>query len=458
MANPPLSLTAAFFVGQIVRCAVRRLEKGKSGGKRIDLTTRVSSVVRGVAPEAHLRDGVNVPAEVTSAEDHGYVLSFGFTNAPPGFLPRKAAPQGRALCRGSTLDVVLTGADRDGGGAGAEASAEKNPARKKAISASRRERRGALAATADRKRVASAVTHESDATSISTLLPGMLVNARIKAVLADGVSANFMTYFVATVDAFHVGDAPRDKSRDEPRGVNGPAIDPAKTHRVGERCRARVLFVDAETKRVGLTLRPHLIRYGAPRANETGVPYDADAVSSDGAPDAAAVALGPGSGLPPLGFVCEAAVVRRVDKDVGALLELDDGSGNRTLGYCHISDASDGRVEKIEKHFKTNARVRCRVVGRRAADGVSVVSCRRSVVDQPFLSTDELEPGMHVSGEVVALVRLAQLVRAGEDGPTCCEPTNYRRYHYGCTWYGLKKTGSRVLAASAWPGSPEGLR
>ena len=111
--DPPLSLTAAFFVGQIVRCAVRRLEKGKSGGKRIDLTTRVSSVVRGVAPEAHLRDGVNVPAEVTSAEDHGYVLSFGFTNAPPGFLPRKAAPRGRALCRGSTLDVVLTGADRE---------------------------------------------------------------------------------------------------------------------------------------------------------------------------------------------------------------------------------------------------------------------------------------------------------------------------------------------------------
>ena len=416
--DPPLCLTEAFHVGQIVRCAVRRLDKGKSGGKRIDLTTRVSALLRDVAAEAHLRDGVNVPAEVVSAEDHGFVLSFGVADAPPGFLPRKAAPQGRALVAGSTLDVVLTGADRADGRPGEDGSSRPKPAGAK-------RRRGALAATADRKRVASAVTHESDATSVSTLLPGMLVNARIKAVLADGVSANFMTYFVGTVDAFHVGDAARPKGRvDAPKGrVNGPAIDPAQTHRVGERCRARVLFVDAATKRVGLSLRPHLIHYGAPRANEAPAEGPEGAAGgSDRAPDAAAVVLGPGSGLPRLGFVCEAATVRRVDRDVGLLLELDDGSGARTLGYCHISDASDGRVEKLEKAFKVNATARCRVVGRRAADGVSVVSCRRSVIEQPFLSADELEPGMRVRGEVVALEPYGAMVRLAPGVKALCPP------------------------------------
>ena len=416
--DPPLCLTEAFHVGQIVRCAVRRLDKGKSGGKRIDLTTRVSALLRDVAAEAHLRDGVNVPAEVVSAEDHGFVLSFGVADAPPGFLPRKAAPQGRALVAGSTLDVVLTGADRADGRPGEDGSSRPKPAGAK-------RRRGALAATADRKRVASAVTHESDATSVSTLLPGMLVNARIKAVLADGVSANFMTYFVGTVDAFHVGDAARPKGRvDAPKGrVNGPAIDPAQTHRVGERCRARVLFVDAATKRVGLSLRPHLIHYGAPRANEAPAEGPEGAAGgSDRAPDAAAVVLGPGSGLPRLGFVCEAATVRRVDRDVGLLLELDDGSGARTLGYCHISDASDGRVEKLEKAFKVNATARCRVVGRRAADGVSVVSCRRSVIEQPFLSADELEPGMRVRGEVVALEPYGAVVRLAPGVKALCPP------------------------------------
>ena len=425
--DPPLSLTAAFFVGQIVRCAVRRLEKGKSGGKRIDLTTRVSSIVRGVAPEAHLRDGVNLPAEVTSAEDHGYVLSFGFTNAPPGFLPRKAAPQGRALCRGSTLDVVLTGADREEDADWSNGTETRRQSAKKTKQNATNAKR-VLTATADRKRVASAVTHESDFTSVSTLLPGMLVNARVKAVLKDGVSANFMTYFVGAVDAFHVGDDAalglKTKNDEKKKKVNGPAIDPAATHRVGERCRARVLFVDADTKRVGLSLRPHLIHYGAPRGHHEYDEQSANDASqkSTRAPDAASVLLGPGNGLPPLGFVCAAAAVRRVDKDVGALLELEDADGLKTLGYCHISDASDGHVEKLEKVFKVNARVRCRVVGRRAADGISVVSARRSVVDQPFLSADELEPGMRVRGEVVALEPYGAMVRLAPGVKALCPP------------------------------------
>ena len=423
---PPLSLAAAFSVGQIVRCLVRRLDKGKSGGKRIDLTTRVSALLSNIASESHLRDGVNVPAEVRSCEDHGFVLSFGVAGAPPGFLPRKAAPQGRALVKGSVLDVVLTGADRDVDDA-EDGDTKKN--KSKASKASKP--RGALSAlstTADRRRVASAVTHESDTVSVSTLLPGMLVNARIKAVLADGVSANFMTYFVATVDAFHVGDAVVDR-RNESDRVDGPAIDLAKTHRVGERCRARVLFVDHETKRVGLSLRPHLVNYGAPRTHETSGVDDA----SHRAPDAASIVLGPDVGLPPLGFVCETAVVRRVDKDVGVLLEVESSvsshgshgtakKSSKTLGYCHISDASDAHVENLTKLFKPNQRVRCRVVGRRAADGVSVLSCRKSVIDQPFLSADELEPGMRVRGEVVSLEPYGAMVRLAPGVKALCPP------------------------------------
>lgn len=37
------------------------------------------------------------------------------------------------------------------------------------------------------------------------LLPGTLVNARVKAVLSDGLQMFFLTYFVGTVDHFHLG-------------------------------------------------------------------------------------------------------------------------------------------------------------------------------------------------------------------------------------------------------------
>lgn len=41
------------------------------------------------------------------------------------------------------------------------------------------------------------------------LLPGVLVNARVKAVLSDGLQVSFLTYFTGTVDPFHLGQVRR---------------------------------------------------------------------------------------------------------------------------------------------------------------------------------------------------------------------------------------------------------
>lgn len=40
-----------------------------------------------------------------------------------------------------------------------------------------------------------------------SLLPGALVNARVKAVLSDGLLVSFLTYFTGTIDPFHLGQA-----------------------------------------------------------------------------------------------------------------------------------------------------------------------------------------------------------------------------------------------------------
>ena len=366
-------MTEAFEIGQVIRCVVRRLDKGKSGGKRIDLATRLDAVCAGRASDA-LREGVNVPATVESVEDHGFVLSFGGgANGPRGFLPRKSAGK-RALVRGSVLDVVLTGEKKDDGAAAGKSRV--------------------LHATADPKRVASVVTHESDGTAMSTLLPGMLVNARVRSVLSDGVSVNFMTYFVATADAFHVGDAKGSGAIPD-----AAAPDPNDAHKPGERCRARVLYVDAASKRVGLTLRPRLLRLGLGDAEE----------------DAAAT-ITPGA-------VYEDAIVRRVDPAVGVLLELPGNATSRaSVGYCHISDAADDRVDKLERRFRVGKTVRARVVGRRALVGVAVVSCRPSTLDQPFLSLDELAPGMDVRGEVVAVEPYGAVVKLAPGVKALCPP------------------------------------
>ena len=37
-----------------------------------------------------------------------------------------------------------------------------------------------------------------------SLLPGALVNVRVRSVLSDGLIVSFLTYFTGTVDPFHV--------------------------------------------------------------------------------------------------------------------------------------------------------------------------------------------------------------------------------------------------------------
>ena len=99
-----------------------------------------------------------------------------------------------------------------------------------------------------------------------------------------------------------------------------------------------------------------MIRYGAPelvsgigKQSKQESDTDADAAATVDATD---VLLGVTYALPKIGAVCETAVVRRVDASVGVLLELTHVNEltqkkTTTLGYCHISDASDGHVEKV---------------------------------------------------------------------------------------------------------------
>ncbi len=59
--------------------------------------------------------------------------------------------------------------------------------------------------SADPKTLAKGVVKEWDGLTIGSLLPGMLVNARVRNVLSDGLLVSFLTYFNGTIDCFHLG-------------------------------------------------------------------------------------------------------------------------------------------------------------------------------------------------------------------------------------------------------------
>ncbi len=169
-APPPLAVQ--FAPGQLVRCCVVALGAGSGDGasKRVELSLRLSRLVGAAAfpPLSSLRPGRALPATVRSVEDHGYVLTFG----PPGlsgFLPRKLAPASTIpLAPGSHLETVVT-----------------------AVDAARR----VIAVTAATSAVAGAALSDADDVALAQLLPGALVPARVRAVLADGLQMTFLTYF-----------------------------------------------------------------------------------------------------------------------------------------------------------------------------------------------------------------------------------------------------------------------
>jgi rRNA biogenesis protein RRP5 len=67
----------------------------------------------------------------------------------------------------------------------------------------------AVQVSADPRAAQRAVVKEWEGLTLGSLLPGMLVNARVRSVLADGLRVSFLTYFNGTVDCFHLGEARR---------------------------------------------------------------------------------------------------------------------------------------------------------------------------------------------------------------------------------------------------------
>ena len=362
-----IGLESLFHVGQIVRCAVVNLDEGKTGGKRIELTLRLSQVCAGLDKEC-LTEGAAIPAVVTSVEDHGYIVEFGIDGST-GFLSRDSAgDEHDSLLTGQLIEVVIALTPK--------AKKDINNNKKKNGRGSKLGESTVYKVSADTKRCSSAIALENKSTLISTILPGMLVKARVKSVLEDGISVSFMTYFSGTIDCFHI------------------AAEDTTSFKEGQKLRSRVIFVDAQNKRVGLSLQPHLLE-----------------------------ARSPASILPSTGSIFENAMINRVDPNVGVSLQISQGGKTRSVaGYAHVSHLSDDHVEKIEKKYKVGKQVKVRVIGHRLLDAVANVSLKRSVLEQPFFSLEELVPGMIVKGEVLATEHFGAIVKLAEGVKALCPP------------------------------------
>jgi len=409
-------------VGQVVQCevvAAPPAPAGQGGGQGQAGLLRVSLAPRRLQgawlSARSVRPGLLLAATVTASQDHGLSLSFG-ASRPKGFLPFEAV-RGFAEppAEGALVEVAVERVLQGG-----------NLAR----------------CSMDAPGLAAAVLPDHGELSLASLPPGALVSGIVQKVLPDGgLSVRFLQYFTGTVDVFHLPQG--DSALEE-----------------GAPVRARVLYVLPQTKRVGLSLLPHLVA-------RAGGPLPLPPAPAAGAAASAAAAAWD---LPARGRVFDHAVVRRVDEGLGLLLALPDlakdeqqeeerpgvrrkgrggkgpgtpppskkkmekrGGGRRrqeeeeeeeeeekveeggrgdarevavrrwAFGYAHLGDVSDSRVASLKKAFRVGDVLRARVLGQRPVDGLARCTVKPSAVGEAGAEAglEDLRPGAVVGCLVV---------------------------------------------------------
>jgi rRNA biogenesis protein RRP5 len=198
-------LRKMFKVGQLVRCIIVELTDvtdDAAAKKRIDLSMKPHLVNANLDTQT-LFAGMTLQTAVQSCEDHGYVIDTGIKGIT-AFLPKKDT-RGAELVAGQPIECSIV----------------------KPPTAQRR----AMTLTVDPMAAQKPITSKN--LLLSTLQPGMLVNARVQRASSQGVWVKFLDFFEGTIDWLHAsriaeGEAPAQdlaQSFSEGQKVRIPLVD-----------------------------------------------------------------------------------------------------------------------------------------------------------------------------------------------------------------------------------------
>ncbi|GFY80721.1 similar to RIBOSOMAL RNA PROCESSING 5 [Actinidia rufa] len=344
------------YVGQLVACIVLQLDddKKEKGKRKIWLSLRLSLLHKSLSLDV-IQEGMTW--ECAQREGHilhrfllhmskalktmVYILHFGLPSFT-GFMPKNSEAESTTIkiSLGHLLQGVVKSIDRT---------------------------RKVVYLSSDPDTVSKYVTRELKGISIDLLIPGMMVNARVKSTLENGIMLSFLTYFTGTVDMSHLQKTfPTSNWKDD--------------YNQNKKVNARILFIDPSTRAVGLTLNPHLVHNKAPPS------------------------------LVKTGDIFDRAKVIRVDRGSGLLLEVPS-SPFPTPAYVSVTDVADKEVSKLEKTFKEGSHVRVRILGLKHLEGLAVGVLKTSAFEGSVFTHSDVKPGMVVKAKIIAVDSFGAIVQ-----------------------------------------------
>ncbi|NXP19863.1 RRP5 protein, partial [Scytalopus superciliaris] len=337
------SLSDMYSPGTLVRCIVASIEKSDDGRRSIKLSIDPKKVNKSLSASA-LTVGMLLSGSVSSVEDHGYLIDIGVTGTH-AFLPHekaknyiKAVKRGPDLKIGQNLNCVIVEVKNEG---------------------------RVVRLSIDRSEVAASLATEKQNWSLSNLLPGLVVKARVQKVTPFGMKLTFLSYFTGIVDFMH--------------------LDPEKSmnYSPDQVVKACILSVHPSSKAVRLTLRPAFLHPG-------GSPSQLSRER--------------------MGAVVEESTVKAFYKQFGALFELDDG----TLAFARLKHLSKNRKSFKPGAFKEGYKHKCRIIDYSLMDEMCVVSLKYQIIEAQFLLYQDIHTGDVVQGKVASLKPIGMQVKVAD--------------------------------------------
>ncbi|XP_050889159.1 rRNA biogenesis protein RRP5 [Lathyrus oleraceus] len=281
--------------------------------------------------------GMVLAAYVKSIEDHGFILHFGLPSFT-GFLPKEGWSGEVRI--GQHVQGLVKSVDK---------------AHKVVY----------LSPNSDK--MSNSVMKDLKGMSIDLLVPGVMVNARVKSILENGVMLSFLTYFTGTVDLFHLQNI-------------YPTASWKDKYIKSQKVVCRVLFIDPSSRVVGLTLNPHLVQNKAPPSHVK------------------------------IGDIYENSKVVRVDKGPGLLLEVPS-IPESTPAFVSISDIAEEEIQKLEKKYKEGNHVRVRILGLRHLEGLATGVLKASALEEAVFTHSDVKPGMVLKAKILSVDSFGAIVQ-----------------------------------------------
>lgn len=336
------SLPHLFYPGMVLRCVVAKLDVTKRGSLSIQLSINPKLVNKSLTPSG-LKTGMVLSACVESVEDYGYIIDIGVSGTK-AFLSKESLKFKHNNAQELKVGQYLT----------SQVEEVKNDGRVVQLSA-------------NLTTIAQTCAEPKQGWNLTTLLPGLLVKATVKEVTKHGLILDFLSSFNGQVDFLHM----------EP--------EQASSYTKGLQVNARVLYIEPQTRLVGMSLRSHLIHL------ETGIePVPA--------------------GRERIGEVVKECKMTAMHHLSGGVLELPD----KTLAFVHRNHLKESNEQTNENRVFAQPEHICRILDFSPMEQIHFATLRRSVIGKPFYRYHDVQAGQVVEGTVSVLLSHGMVVHLSD--------------------------------------------